>query len=165
MVILTAIPKKSSTPIHVYGCSDSDHGSDPNDRISYTGYVFIVNGDPVSWTSHKQSTVALSTMEAEYMALSDASREAIARKQFFQELKIPSGSFPLIILSDNQSALGIAEDLPTIEKPSTLTSDTMQSVTSSGMRRLPLIISQLEHNRLIYSQKRLDPFHTTVVWN
>jgi hypothetical protein len=49
-------------------------------------------------------------MEAEYMALSDASREAIARKQFFQELKIPSSFMPVTILSDNQSALEIAEN-------------------------------------------------------
>jgi hypothetical protein len=49
-------------------------------------------------------------MEAEYMALSDTSREAIARKQFFQELKIPSSSMPVTILSDNQSVLEIAEN-------------------------------------------------------
>ena len=69
----------------------------------------MINGGAVSWTSHKQTTVAHSTMEAEYMALSDASREAIARKQFFQELTIPSSS-PVTILSDNQSALDIAEN-------------------------------------------------------
>src|SRR5947207_12841616 len=70
----------------------------------------MCNGGPVSWTSHKQSTVAHSTMEAEYMALSDASREALARKQFGQELKVRSSSSPITILSDNQSALAIAEN-------------------------------------------------------
>src|SRR5438045_7303666 len=49
-------------------------------------------------------------MEAEYMALSDASREALARKQFGQELHVPSSSSPITILSDNQSALEIAEN-------------------------------------------------------
>ena len=68
------------------------------------------NGDPISWNSHKQSMVAHSTMEAEYMALSDASREALARKQFSQELRVPSSSTPITILSDNQSALEIAEN-------------------------------------------------------
>ena len=42
------------------------------------------------------------------MALSDASREALARKQFGQELRVPSSS--ITILSDNQSALEIAEN-------------------------------------------------------
>ena len=102
--------KRSSIPTRVFGYADADYGSDPNDRISYTGYVFMSNGGPISWNSHKQSTVAHSTMEAEYMALSDASREAIARKQFGQELQIPSSWKPITILSDNQSALEIAEN-------------------------------------------------------
>jgi hypothetical protein len=51
-----------------------------------TGYLFTNAGGAVSWTSHKQSTVPHSTMEAEYMALSDASREAIARFHLYHEL-------------------------------------------------------------------------------
>ena len=102
--------RRSSIPTRVFGYADADYGSDPNDRISYTGSVFMSNGGPISWDSHKQSTVAHSTMESEYMALSDASREALARKQFSQELKVPSSSSPITILSDNQSALEIAEN-------------------------------------------------------
>jgi len=48
-------------------------------------------------------------MEAEYMALSDASREALARKQFGQELRVRTSESPITILSDNQSALDIVE--------------------------------------------------------
>ena len=44
------------------------------------------------------------------MALSDAAREAIARKQFFQEFSVQSSSKPITILSDSQSALEIAEN-------------------------------------------------------
>ena len=44
------------------------------------------------------------------MSLSNAAREAIVRKQFFQELKVPSSSTSITILSDNQSALEIAEN-------------------------------------------------------
>ena len=70
----------------------------------------MCNGRPISWNSHKQSMVAHSTMEAEYMALSDASREVLARKQFGQELRVHTSSSPIIILSDNQSARDIAEN-------------------------------------------------------
>jgi len=63
----------------------------------------MINNGPVSWSSHKQSSVALSTYEAEYMALSDASREAIARSQFFQDLDIKT-DVPTLH-SDNQAAL------------------------------------------------------------
>jgi hypothetical protein len=72
------------------------------------GYIFIIGGGPVSWTPHKQSTITLSTMEAEYMALSDAAREAIARFNLFDELKLQP---PIpVIHSDNQGALTIAEN-------------------------------------------------------
>jgi hypothetical protein len=72
--------------------------------------VFIVNGGAITWSTHKQHTVAFSTMEAEYMALSDATREAIARKQLFQELQIPSAIRPVPILCDSQSANDISDN-------------------------------------------------------
>jgi len=104
--------KKSTTVpiIDVIGYSDSDHASDEDDRKSYTGYVFIINGGAVSWSTHKQVTVAFSSMEAEYMALSDAAREALARKQLFQELGMPSASRPITILTDSQTALDISDN-------------------------------------------------------
>jgi hypothetical protein len=55
-------------------------------------------------------------MESEYMALSDASREAIARGQFFQELNIPS--MPIVILSDNEAALDLADGTTTNHRKS-----------------------------------------------
>ena len=103
---LCIVYKRQEQKVTIVGYSDSDWASDPNDRKSCTGYIFMVHGGPVSWTSHKQTTVALSTMEAEYMALSDASREAIARAQFFEELGIPSS--PILILSDSETALDVA---------------------------------------------------------
>ena len=96
--------------IDILGYSDSDWASDEDHRKSYTGYVFIICGGAVLWSTHKQSTVAFSSMESEYMALSDAAREALARKQHFCELQIPSGQKPVTILSDSQSALDICEN-------------------------------------------------------
>ena len=95
-------------PLQHTGLSDADWASDKNDRKSFTGYVFLVNNGPVSWSSHKQSTVAQSTLEAEYMALSDASRESIARSHLYEELKIPI-DVP-VIYCDNLGALTTAED-------------------------------------------------------
>ena len=66
----------------------------------------MVHGGLVSWMSHKQMTVAFLFMEVEYMALSDASREAIARSQFFQIWGIPSTL--ILILSDSETALELA---------------------------------------------------------
>ena len=50
---------------------------DIDNRKSTSGYVFQIGGAPVSWKSSKQSCVALSTAEAEYLALSTAAQEAI----------------------------------------------------------------------------------------
>jgi hypothetical protein len=61
----------------VTGFSDSDWGSDPNDRRSITGYTFLIGGGAVSWASKKQPTVTLSSTEAEYMVLFNAARHAI----------------------------------------------------------------------------------------
>ena len=63
----------NSSDLAIRGYADANWGGDRNDRKSTTGYIFFVNNGAISWTSHKQTTVALSTMEAEYMSLSDAS--------------------------------------------------------------------------------------------
>ena len=62
---------------HVVGYFDSNYASDLDKRRSTTGYVFTLAKAPVSWKSTLQSTVALSTMEAEYMAITEAVKEAI----------------------------------------------------------------------------------------
>ena len=59
------------------GFSDSDWGGDPDDHKSTSGYLFEIGGTAVSWRSKKQNCVALSTAEAEYMALAATAQEAI----------------------------------------------------------------------------------------
>ena len=55
-------------------------------------------------------------MQSEYMALSEASREAVARAQFFEELNIPS--MPVVVLSDNEAALDLADGTTTNHRKS-----------------------------------------------
>ena len=57
------------------GYSDADWAGDVNDRKSTSGYLFMMNGGAVTWKSKKQSCVALSTAEAEYVALSSAAQD------------------------------------------------------------------------------------------
>lgn len=59
------------------GYCDADWASDIDSRRSVTGYVFLYQGAAISWNTRKQSTIAGSTTEAEYMSLSAASSEAI----------------------------------------------------------------------------------------
>ena len=59
----------------VNGYVDASYNTDPDDSKSQSGYVFILNGAAVSWRSSKQSVVATSTTEAEYIAASEAAKE------------------------------------------------------------------------------------------
>jgi hypothetical protein len=61
---------------NLVGYSDADWGGDHNDYRSTSGYLFLIGGTAVSWKSNKQSCAALSTAEAEYMALAGAAQEA-----------------------------------------------------------------------------------------
>lgn len=59
------------------GYTDADYANDRDTRKSVTGYLFTKAGAAVSWNSKRQDTVALSTTEAEYMALATTSQEAL----------------------------------------------------------------------------------------
>ena len=60
----------------IKGYSDSDWAGDHATRKLTSGFVFMLNGGPVSWYAKRQATVALSSTEAEYVALTLAAKEA-----------------------------------------------------------------------------------------
>ncbi|KAK3032792.1 hypothetical protein RJ639_035895 [Escallonia herrerae] len=70
----------------VFGFVDSDYVGDLDSRRSMTGYVFTFYRGPICWKSVLQSTTALSTTEAEYMALTEAAKEALWLKGLVEEL-------------------------------------------------------------------------------
>lgn len=77
------------TPGPVQDFVDADWGSCPEDRRSYTGFLFKLSGCPISWDSRKQPTVALSSTEAEYMGLSECTKEAIYLRRLLEQLGLP----------------------------------------------------------------------------
>ena len=70
------------------GYTDSDFQSDRDSRKSTPGYVFTLRGRAISWRSIKQSCIADSTMEAEYLAASKVTKEAIWLKNFLMDLDV-----------------------------------------------------------------------------
>ena len=70
----------------IEGYSDSDWAGDKDSRKSASGYIFMLNGGPVSWCSKRQATVALSSTEAEYIALTLAAKEATWLRLLLTEL-------------------------------------------------------------------------------
>jgi hypothetical protein len=90
------------------GYSDSDWASQPH-RHSIAGYVFTIDGTAVSWSSKKQPIVALSSTEAEYIALTHAAKEAVWLRNLLSEL-LPLFNSPIHIFSDNQLAIANTKD-------------------------------------------------------
>ena len=91
------------------GYVDSDFASgDLDRRRSVTGYVFTAGGCAISWRSTLQSVVALSSTEAEYMAMAEAAKEALWLQAFAGE--ITSCRSPIVVHCDNQSAIHLAHD-------------------------------------------------------
>ena len=84
--------------------SDSDWATSRIDRRSISGYLSLFANGPVSWSSRKQPTVALSTMEAEFMALASATCEAIWLRELSSELGVQDQG-PISINVDNDAAM------------------------------------------------------------
>jgi hypothetical protein len=91
------------------GYSDADWAGDIDSRRSTTGYLFTIGGVPVSWKSKKQATVALSTAEAEYMALSAATQEVSWLRKFLANFGF-SLSDATVIFEDNQGCIALAKN-------------------------------------------------------
>ena len=92
----------------VIGHVDVDFAGDLDRRRSLTGYVFTIGGCAISWKATLQSTVALSTTEAEYMAITEACKEAIWLKGLFSELN--EDLQISTVFCDSQSAIFLTKD-------------------------------------------------------
>lgn len=91
------------------GYSDSDWASDPDTRRSTTGYTFQINGGTIAWATQKQRTVALSSTEAEYMALTDCTKHASWTIQILDNLHF-NLDLPISIYADSKGARDIANN-------------------------------------------------------
>ncbi|KNZ81205.1 Copia protein [Termitomyces sp. J132] len=90
------------------GYVDSDYGGDLDTRRSTTGYVFLMAGGPVSWSSKRQQTVALSTTEAEYMAMMQGSQQALWMHNFLAEIDLAQPR-PALLHVDINSSIALAQ--------------------------------------------------------
>ena len=82
--------------------------SDPATRKSVSGYSIFLYGGLVSWSAVKQKCVALSSTEAEYVAMTHLLRESLWLRLFARTLRLPLPTpFPLRV--DNRSALCLAD--------------------------------------------------------
>ena len=88
------------------GFTDLDWAGDPTDQRSITRILWILCGEPVSWSSWKQSTVMLSSTEAEYIMITQGTRNALWFHHLLGNLDYPMAK-PTVIWVDNQLAIAI----------------------------------------------------------
>eukprot|EP00795_Rhopilema_esculentum_P016954 gene16954-8450_t len=89
--------------------TDSDWGNDIENRRSTSGFVTTLRSAPISWKSKKQSTVALSSCEAEYIALAEATKEIIYLRALCVAMEIKQQK-PTALFCDNQGAISLTSE-------------------------------------------------------
>ena len=101
----------SSGDLNLLGYTDSDFQGDKDSRKSTSGSVFTLGGGSVVWRSIKQSSIADSTMEAEYIAASEAAKEAVWLKNFLSDLEVvPDMDKPITLYCDNNGAVANSKE-------------------------------------------------------
>lgn len=95
--------------LELVGFADADWAGDIGDRKSTSGYLYKLGNSPVSWSSKKQSSVALSSTEAEYISAAYASQEAVWLRQLLADFGIPPTT-ATIMYEDNQGCIKLANN-------------------------------------------------------
>jgi hypothetical protein len=97
----------SPTPHMITAYSDADWAGDKTTRRSTTGAMILYNGKVISWVSKRQECVALSTAEAEYLALATVTKEVLWYKAWLNEV-LRTVVPPVPVYCDNQAAVAIS---------------------------------------------------------
>ena len=100
----------SKYPAVLEGYCDANWISDTKDSKSTSGYLFTLGGGAVSWKSAKQTCIARSTMESEFIALDKAGEEAEWLRHFLEDIPIwPQPVLAICIHCDSRSTIGRAQ--------------------------------------------------------
>lgn len=100
--------RTSTVPRPLYGFSDADWAGEVDQRRSTSGYVFLLSTGAISWSSTRQKTTALSSTEAEYVAMATAASELLWLRQLLHDLHCTDTlQTPTRVYCDNQSALAL----------------------------------------------------------
>ena len=105
-IIYKALPLQ---PSFFHGYVDAAYGN-ADDKRSTSGYVFMAGEGAITWSLKKQISTALSSTEAEYVTLSEASREACWLRNLYTELGLLREDVPTLIRGDNDGSIAMAHN-------------------------------------------------------
>jgi len=88
---------------------DADYGGCRDTKRSTSGYVFTMSGGPVTWSSKRQATVALSTVEAEYVAMSRCAQQTKWMQAWLDEVDIEHQK-PGVIKGDSRGGIALTKN-------------------------------------------------------
>ena len=94
----------------IVGYTDADFAGAIDGRKSTGGFAYMLAGGCISHQSKRQDVVALSSCESEYMAMSEAGKEALWLRWFLEELGYRKCHLPIILNADNQGAIALAKN-------------------------------------------------------
>ena len=94
----------------LYGYTDSDWARDVDDRRSVSGYVWQLGNRTISWSSRKQTTVAASSTEGEYMALSYGTKQGLWMRRFLTDIGLAFEGVKTPLFVDNQGSIDLSKD-------------------------------------------------------
>ncbi|GFU30874.1 retrovirus-related Pol polyprotein from transposon RE1 [Trichonephila clavipes] len=97
------LSKVKSLKLRCY--SDSDFATNRDDRVSMGGFITFIDETPISWRTFKQKSVSLSTMEAEYVSLTEAAKEFIWLKNVIDNKSLNLELSENVMFCDNQAAI------------------------------------------------------------
>ena len=97
------------------GYADASYAADEDDRRSVGAAVFFVAGGPVSWRSRTQSIVALSSTEAEYIALCEAAQDSVFLRRLYAAMT-GREERPVHLREDSQPCIAIASDATLVKR-------------------------------------------------
>ena len=100
--------RSKDVDVNIESYVDADFANSIDDRHSISGYAFMLAGGPISWQSRSQPTVALSTMEAEYMAAATATQEAFWLRFLLEEMGL-NVTTPIVLREDNKACISFAD--------------------------------------------------------
>ena len=100
---------KAKYDLELIGFTDSDWAGDSTNRKSTSRYVFMLAEGPISWSSKKQSAIALSSTEAEYRGVVNAATQCLWFQGLLGEFGFES-EYSNTIYCDNQSTIQICND-------------------------------------------------------